>query len=98
MILIEKSKTEQLVPREFGERIDSMSLEEFLDSLDCIEEDVVWWLFEMKNLVGKVPKGTHIWTKDEYIEFTGRLSKPELKKKVFLRLANAEEDEEEEYS
>ncbi len=34
--------------------------------------------------------------KDEYVEFIGRLSKPEIKRKIFLRLANVEEDEEEE--
>ncbi len=52
----------------------------------------------MKDLGGEVSGGTCIWTKDEYAKFTGRLIKPEVKKKVFLRLANAEEDEEEEDS
>ncbi len=52
----------------------------------------------MKDLVGEVSGSTRIWTKDEYAKFTGRLSKPEVKRKVFLRLANAEEDEEEEDS
>ncbi len=98
MILIKESKTERLVTREVKEGIASMPLEEFLDSLGCVEEDAVWWLFEMKDLVGEVSKGTCIWTKDEYTEFTGRPSKPEVKKKVFLRLANTEEDEEEEDS
>ncbi len=92
MILIEESKTGQLVPREVGEGIASMPLEEFLDSLGCVKEDAVWWSFEMKDLFGKVLGSTRIWTKDEYAEFTGRLSKLEVKKKVFLRLANAEED------
>ncbi len=75
-----------------------MPLEEFLDSLGYVEEDAVWSSFEMKNLIGKISGGMHIWTKDEYVEFTGRLSKPEVKRKVFLRLANAEKDEEEEDS
>ncbi len=52
----------------------------------------------MKDLVSEVSGGTHIWTKDEYAEFTGRLSKPEVKRKVFLRLANTEEDEKKEDS
>ncbi len=98
MILIEESKTERLVSRKVGEGIASMPLEEFLDSLGCVEEDAVWWSFEMKDLVGEVSGGTRIWTKDEYAEFIGRLSKLEVKRKVFLRLANAEEDEEEEDS
>ncbi len=75
-----------------------MPLEEFLDSLGCLEEDAVWCSFEMKDLVGEVSGGMHIWTKDEFAEFTGRLSKPEVKKKVFLRLANVEKDEKEEDS
>ncbi len=78
--------------------IASILLEEFLDSLGCVEEDIVWWSFEMKDLVGEVSRGTHIWTKDEYAEFTGMLSKPKVKRKVFLRLAKVEEDEEEENS
>ncbi len=98
MILKEESKTGQLVPREVGEGIASMPLKKFLDSLGCVEEDAVWWLFEIKDLVGEVSGGTRIWTKDKYAELTGRLSKPEVKRKVFLRLANAKEDEEEEDS
>ncbi len=43
MILIEESKTRQLIPCKVGEEITSMPLEEFLDSLDCIEKDAVWW-------------------------------------------------------
>ena len=37
-----------------------------------------------------------IWTKDKYAEFTRKLSKLEIKRKVFLRLANTKEDEKEE--
>ncbi len=75
-----------------------MSLEEFLDSLGYVEEDAVWWSFEINNLVGEILGSTRIWTKDEYAEITGRLSKSEVKRKLFLRLANAEEDEEQEDS
>ncbi len=95
MNLIEKSKTGRLIPPKTGERIASMPLEEFLDGQGYVEEDAVWWSFEIKDLVGEVSKGSYIWTKDEYAEFTGRLSKPEVKKKVFLRLTNAKEDKEE---
>ncbi len=75
-----------------------MPLEEFLDSLGCVQKEAVWWSFEITDLVGEVSGGTRIQTKDKYVEFIGRLSKPEVKRKVFLRLANAEEDEEEEDS
>ena len=40
----------------------------------------------------------HIWTKDKFIKFTEKLSKLKVKKKVFLRLANVKEKEEEEDS
>ncbi len=96
MIFIEKCKTGQLVSRKVGEGIASIPLEEYLDNLGCVEEDVVWWSFEMKDRFSELSGGTHIWTKDEYAEFTGRLSKPEVKRKVFLSLANMEKDEKEE--
>ncbi len=95
MILMEESKTGHLVPHKVGEEIAPMPLGKFLDRLDCIEEDAVWCSFEMKDLVSKISGSTHIWTIDEYAEFTGWLSKSEIKWKVFLRLANVEEDEEE---
>ena len=37
----------------------------------------------------------HIWTKDKYAKFIKKLSKPEVKKKIFLRLANTEKDKKE---
>ncbi len=98
MILIEKSKTGQLVPYKFGEGIASMSLEKKIFSLGSVKEDVVWWLFEMKDLVGEISRGMYIWTKDKYVEVIGKLSIPEIKKKIFLRLANAEKDKKEEDS
>ncbi len=52
----------------------------------------------MKDLVGEVSGGMHIITKDLFAEFTRRLSKPEVKRKVFLRLANMKKDEEKEDS
>lgn len=38
----------------------------------------------------------HIWTKDQYAEFTIIRSKPELKRMIFLRLTNIEKDKKEE--
>ena len=49
----------------------------------------------MKDLASEISEGMHISTKDEYVEFIRKLSKPEVKRKVFLRLINTEEDEEE---
>ena len=95
MILIEESKTGQLVSHKVRDEITSILLEDFFDSLDCIKKDAVWWLFKMKDLVSEESEGTCIWTKDKYIEFTKKLSKLEVKKKIFLRLANTEENEEE---
>ncbi len=75
-----------------------MTLEEFLGSLGYIKEDIVRWSFMMKNLICKESGGMCIWTKDEYAEFIKRLSKPEVKKKVFLKLINVEEDKKEDES
>ena len=52
----------------------------------------------MKDLIGEVSGGMRIWTKDKYAEFTKKLSKSEVKRKVFLRLANVKKDEQEEDS
>ena len=50
----------------------------------------------MKDLVSKVFRSKRIKIKDRYVEFIKNLSKSEIKKKVFLKLANAKEDEKEE--
>lgn len=34
----------------------------------------------------------YIWTKNEYVQFTKKLSKLEVKKKVYLRLVKVEKD------
>ncbi len=60
MIFIEESKTGQLIPYKVGERIASILLEEFLDSIDCVKKNIVWWSFEMKDLVGKVSRSMYI--------------------------------------
>ena len=41
MILIEKSKTRQLISCKVGEKIASMLLEKFFDSFGYVKEDVV---------------------------------------------------------
>lgn len=60
IIFREESKAEQWVPCKIGEEIAFILLEKFFDSLDYIEENIVRWLFEMKDLIGKISKGTHI--------------------------------------
>ncbi len=50
----------------------------------------------MKDLIGKILRDTYIWTKDNYAEFTRKLSKLEIKRNIFLKLVNTEKDEEEE--
>lgn len=96
MVLMEENKSGKLGPREVGEGIASMPLDEFLDCLNCAEEDAVWWSFRMNDLVGKGEGGKRIWTKKEYAVFTGIMSRPETERTVYLRLANSEEDNEDE--
>ena len=71
-----------------------MPLDEFFDYLDCAEEDAVWQSFRMNDFVGKGKGGKQIWTKKEYAVFTGIMNRPETEKTVQLRLANLEEDNE----
>ena len=59
MIFIKESKTEQLVPCKVGKKIAFLLLEKFFDSQNCIEEDGIWLLFEMKYLVDKKSRGIH---------------------------------------
>lgn len=50
----------------------------------------------IKDLVNRILKDMCIWAKDEYAKFTTILNRPKIKKKIFQRLANIEEDDEEE--
>lgn len=97
-MFIKKSKARCLVSRKVDKKIASILLNKFFDCLDCVEEDAAWWLFKIKDLVGKVLRGIYIWTKDKFIKVIGMLNRSEVEKKVFLRLANVERDEKEEKS
>lgn len=50
----------------------------------------------MKDLVGKIPENICTKTKDECAEFTRKFSKPKIKKKIFLKLANTKKYKKEE--
>lgn len=56
MVFIEEIKAGQLIPHKVREEIAFIPLEAFFDNLDCIKEDAIWWSFEMKNLVSKIPR------------------------------------------
>ena len=45
-------------------------------------------------MVNKISKVMRILIKDQYVEFNGRLNKLEVKKKLFLKRANIEKNEE----
>ena len=96
MVVMEENNSGKLGPWKVGKGIASMPLDEFLDCLNCAEEDAVWWSFRMNDLVGKGEGGKQIWTKKEYNMFTGIMSRLEREKTVYLRLANSEEDNEKE--
>ena len=92
IVLIEENKSGKLGPPEVGEDIVSMPFDEFLDCLNCAEKDGVWWSFKRNNLVGKSKREEQIWTKKEYALFTDIISRPEIKRTVYLRLANSKKD------
>lgn len=77
MIIIEENKNRNLGPWEVGEGIAFILLDEFLEFLNCIEENIVWWSFRIKNFIGKGKRGKQIWTKNEYIVSTDIISRPE---------------------
>lgn len=60
MMLIKGGKSWNLVPQKVGEEIALMLLDKFFDYLGCIEKDAVWWIFKMKDLIGKIPGGLYI--------------------------------------
>lgn len=92
MVFIEKNKAECLVLHKVDKKIAIISLHKIFDCLSCVEEDAIWQLFEMKYLVNQVLRDIYIWTQDEYAKFNRKLSRLEVKKKVFLRFANVEKD------
>ncbi len=96
MVLIEVDKGGKLRPCQVGESIASMPLDKFFDCLGCMEEDAVWWSFNMKDLVHERIGGLRIWTEKKYAVFTGIISKPDAKRTASLRLVNSEEDNESE--
>ena len=46
----------------------------------------------MNDLVGKGKGGKQIWIKKEYAMFIGIISRPKIKRMVYLRLVNSEKD------
>ena len=101
MVLMEIDKGGKLRPCQVGEGIAFMPFDKFFDCLSCMEEDAVWYSFNMKDFIHKKTGGLRIWTEKEYTVFTDIISKPDAKKIVYLRLANSEEDnkgEEENFS
>ncbi len=94
MVLMEVDKGRKLRPRQVGEDIASIPLDEFFDFLSCMEKDTVWWSFNMKNLVHEGTGGMRIWTKKEYAVSICIISKPNAKRTVYLRLTNSEENNE----
>ncbi len=91
---MEVDKGEKLRSRQVGEGIASMPLDKFFDCLSYMEEDAVWWSFNMKNFVHEKTGGLRIWTEKEYAVFTDIISMPDAKRTVYLRLANSEKDNE----
>ena len=96
MVLMEVDQEEKLRLRQVRESIASMPLDKFFDYFSCMEEDAVWWSFNIKNLDHKWTGGLYIWTKEKYTVFTGIISKSDAKKTVYLRLANSEKDNKDE--
>lgn len=74
------------------ERIAFLLLNKFFNYLSCIKVNAIWWLFDIKDLSSKILKDIYIWIQNKYVEFTRKLHKSKVKKKIFLKLVNMEED------
>ena len=91
---MKEDKGEQLRPCQVRKNIDSILFDEFFDCFSCMEEDLVWWSFNMKDFVNKETGGLRIETEKKYAVFTSIISKPDAERRVYLRLANSEKDSE----
>lgn len=60
IVFIEKNKVKLLISCKVREKITFIPLNKFLDSLGYIKKNVIWWLFNIKNLVENVLESTHI--------------------------------------
>ncbi len=89
---MEVDKGGKLRPRQVREGKASMPFDKFFDCLGCMEEDAIWWSFNMKDLVHEGTGRLRIWREKEYTVFTSIISKPDAKGTGYLRLANSEED------
>lgn len=73
-----------------------MPYDRLFDCFNCIEKDIVQWLFNIKNLIYKRTKELSIQIKRKYALFTDIISKPDAKKTVYLRLSDLNKDNENE--
>lgn len=64
IFLIEVDKKEKLKPRQVREGIVFIPLDKFFDFFSCMEENAIWWSFNMKELVHKKTGRLCIWTKE----------------------------------
>ena len=91
---MEIDKEKKLRPCQVREGIVFIPFYKFFNCLICMEEDTVWWLFNMKKLVYKRTRRLRIWTEKEYAVFTDIISKPDAQRIIYLKLANLKEDNE----
>lgn len=94
MILIKKRKAEHYIPPKVSKKIAFILLDKFVNYLSYIEEDVVWQLYKMNNLIDEVLESIYIQIQDKYTEFTRSLSRLEIKKQVLMKLTYIKKDEE----
>ena len=74
IVLMEVDKGRKLRPRQVREGISSMPLDKFFECLSCMEEDDIWWSFNMKDLVHERTGRLRIWTEKEDAMFTDIIS------------------------
>lgn len=53
IVFIEENKSGQLQPYEIKKNIASIPFDKFFDYFSCIEEDTIWWSFNIKDFICK---------------------------------------------
>ena len=60
MVLIKLDKKGKLRLSQIGENIASILLDKFFDYFNCMEKNVIWWSFNIKDLIYKRTKKLYI--------------------------------------
>lgn len=68
-----------------------MPFDKFFNCFNCAEDGIIKQSFKINNFFGKDKRKKQIWIKKKYALFTDIIRRTEIKRIVYLRLANLDE-------